>query len=300
MICVRLIGGLGNQMFQYAVGRQLSLKYGTELIVDATYLNYIPNNNTHFVKRDYNLNIFEKKINVIDPLKMNWLPIYSNKSFQRMKHFAKKLFCLYKLVNGYRIILDHNCFQFDDRVMRSGKNAYLIGYWQNERYFRDIEEQIRRDFRLRIDASEIPSDLVYAIENCNSVCLHVRRGDFLSNPTHGFVGNDYFMRAIDYLKKRAKVDKIFVFSDDIDWCLANLKFDLEHAFVSSRNWKGKMATDLYLMTRCRHFIISNSTFGWWAAWLADTREKVVVSPQNWVNLAGVDASEILPQGWVSM
>ena len=190
-------------------------------------------------------------------------------------------------------------FSFDEEVLRSGKNAYLIGFWQNEKYFKNIEELIKADFTFDNTCAENVAMLEREISNSNSVCLNVRRGDFVNNPAHGFVGMEYISEALKYICQTVPVDKIYVFSDEVDWCAENLRLDVPHQIVSHDFAGPKFSSYLGLMARCKHFIISNSTFGWWAAWLSSNREKIVVAPKRWVNVPGLDATDIIPKGWVT-
>jgi hypothetical protein len=300
VIYVQLKGGLGNQMFQYALGRHLALKNQTKLIVDTTYFDYIPKNSEHFVKREYDLDIFNIDAEILEPGKAKWLPYYSNKGIHRLKHFIKKHLNLYKYKDDYLVLYENEYFSFDEEILGTGKNAYLIGYWQNEKYFKDIENQILKDFTFKSAFGEHVQDLAKEIADSNSVCLNIRRGDFVNNPVHGFVGMDYASKAINCVREKTAIHKIYVFSDEIDWCMQNIKPDVPHFFVTHDYAGRKFSSYLYLMTQCRHFIIPNSTFGWWAAWLSVNREKIVIAPKRWVNVPGLDASDIIPEGWLTM
>lgn len=300
MIYVRLIGGLGNQMFQYALGRHLALKNRTELIVDTTYFDFVPKNTEYFTKRKYDLELFHINVLTLDQKNASWLPYYSIKRRHRLKHLLKRLLNLYKHVGGHRIIYEKKLFSFDESILDSGDNLYLVGYWQNERYFKDIEQEIRRDFTIRNRFSNDVSKLASEISNTKSLCLNVRRGDFVKSPTHGFVGTEYISRAVNHMRDAVDIRKVFIFSDDIDWCKNNLRFDIPSLFVNDEYTGGDFAADLYLMTKCSHFIISNSTFGWWGAWLAENSEKTVIAPEQWVNVPGLDASGIIPDGWTTL
>lgn len=287
-------------MFQYALGRYLALKNGTELILDTTYFEYIPKNRKYFVKREYDLDIFDINAKILEPKNADWLPYYSKKRMHRLKHAAKKFLNLYKCINDYLLLRESRYFAFDKAILKSGKNAYLIGYWQNEKYFKDIEQQIRRDFTFKNTFDENIHQLAREISDTNSVCLNIRRGDFVNHPTHDFVGMEYIARAVDYIRRNTDVQKIYIFSDEIDWCKENLRFDCSHFFVTYNYAGFKFSSYLYLMTKCRHFIIPNSSFGWWAVWLSEHLEKMVIVPKKWLNIQGIDISGIILDGWIAM
>jgi hypothetical protein len=300
MIVVRLTGGLGNQMFQYALGRHLALKNDTDVVVDTTYFEYIPNNNPHFVKREYALDIFSTDIRIFQPMNWEGLPYYSRNLTHRLKHCLKRASKLYRYCGSYEILQEGRPFTFNKHILKSGNNAYLIGYWQNEKYFKDIEQQIKQDFDLKNIWGVDIIQLAHEIENLDSVCLNVRRGDFVNNPVHSFVGTGYISKAVTYIRSNTDIQRIYIFSDDVEWCTENLRLDCPHLFVPHSYAGLKFSSYLYLMTKCRHFIIPNSTFGWWAAWLAENPDKMVIAPKQWVNVPGLDASGIIPNGWITM
>ena len=136
------------------------------------------------------------------------------------------------------------------------------------------------------------------------VCLNVRRGDFVSNPLmnveHGVLGLDYYYGAINEIIQKEKDIHIYIFSDDIEWCSNNLKFDVPTTFVDHTYAGEKFSSYLLLMQTCRHFIIPNSTFGWWAAWLSNHSNKTVIAPKRWFNDASRNTKDILPNSWIKL
>ena len=288
-------------MFQYALGRHLALKNETELMVDTTYFDQVQRNSNHFVKREYDLNIFDIEVKKLEPKTMNWLPHYSPQSSHRLKHKAKSVLNLYKYINDYEVVRETKYFACDKDVLKAGSNTYLIGYWQNEKYFSAIEDQLRSDFRFQDTFDDSVYELASEISEVrSSVCLNIRRTDFVNNPIHGFVGLDYIFNALAYLKTKIDLPRLYVFSDEIEWCRENLRFDVPCFFVGHNFAGPKFSSYLYLMTRCHHFIIPNSTFGWWAAWLSENPGKMIVAPKQWVNYPGLDPTNIIPQGWIGL
>lgn len=300
MIVVRLHGGLGNQMFQYALGRHLALKNDMELFIDTTYFDHIPHRQKYFVKREYDLDIFNIKANLLPSKEAGFLPCYSSKLWHKAKHQVKKRFNLYEKMNAYKILSEKLDYAFDPTILGSGQNVYLIGYWQNEKYFKDIKEEISREFTFKGTFNVQTYRLAKEISDCNSLCLNIRRGDYINNPTHGFTGTEYINQAVETLRKKVDIQKIYIFSDDMDWCRQNLSFDVPHSFVTQDYAGPKFSSYLYLMTQCRHFVIPNSTFGWWGAWLSGYPQKIVIAPKRWVGVPGLDTSGIIPEGWITM
>jgi hypothetical protein len=294
MIIVRLMGGMGNQMFQYAVGRHLALKNNTELKLDLSFLqDRRPRKN--FVFRDYDLDIFDIKASVAEPQE---IISYNRFSGSRIRNISSRL--LFKLFGSkYNVIEEAKGFELDQRALMAPDNSYLIGYWQCFGYFSEIDDIIKKDFRITTSLSDEASAMADKIGSCNSVCINVRRTDFLTSQ-HGTCGLDYYSKGVEMLSERVGQLTIFVFSDDLDWCRENLKFHQETVFVGKECAGKKFDNYIELMRRCKHFIIPNSTFAWWAAWLCDYPGKIVISPKNWAAGNDFDASSLLLPEWLKI
>lgn len=260
MIDVRLKGGLGNQMFQYALGRVLSIKHNTNLFLD---LNYFKNKN--FTPREYNLDQFNIKAQIIEKSRIPLL----------LKFFLP----LIKKINW-------------------NGNIYLDGYFQSEKYFKEYTEVIRKDFTLKNSPAQNIQILAEEIKKANSVCIHVRRGDYVGNKFHEVVDNEYYNKGIEYINSRTSIEKIYVFSDDIEWCKNNLKFEFPTMFVDSGYAGEKGEGHMYLMSKCKNFIIANSSFSWWGAWLASYPAKIIVAPKQWFPDASINTDDLIPKEWV--
>lgn len=299
MIIVRLQGGLGNQMFQYAAGLRLAMNNRTELKLDLqTLLDRKPRENLMF--RDYDLDLFqipEPKATPAETRKFLRITDPGARSFsERIED---------KLVRRY--LFQEQTFHFDPQVMRLPARTYLDGYFQNEKYFADIESTVRERFQFPFAARELPDHtrtLVERIQATNSVCVNVRRGDYVSNPIsaqyHGVCGIDYFANAAAWFGERLPTPSFFVFSDDPDWCRDNLKLPGETSFVGSEYNGPRFFNKFWLMSQCKHFIIPNSSFGWWAAWLANHPVKQVLRPSNWFRAPEVRDVDICPSSWVKI
>ena len=288
MIIVQLTGGTGNQMFQYALGRVLSLKHGVSLGLDVEAFNQtFPDN----APRQYTLDMFNCKAALVGhgdvPFPYRSQGFYLDKA-------ARFLFRRLLGVPGS----EKKIYQFDPGVFALGDGAYLQGYWQSVKYFEGYENVIREDFQLKRPVSEKTAILADEIAVSQSVCIHVRRGDYVGNSVHDIVPFSYYARAFSMLSEKAKIDRAYVFSDDIEWCKSNLSIGVPMVFVGREYSGSKNEEHMYLMSKCKHFIIPNSTFSWWAAWLAGNPGKVVVAPKLWYADDTVDTSTLTPSSWV--
>jgi hypothetical protein len=293
VIVVSLKGGLGNQMFQYALGYKLARERGVPLKLDVRYLrDRTPRAN--FVYRDYDLDVFG--IRPDEP---------SNGELWRfglgMSNLALRLGIVEaaKRLRISRRIYAERTFAFDREVLGVGQSAYLSGYWQTEKYFADVADEVRKMFTVTTPATVEIEDMLASISGQKSVCLNVRRADFVTNPIYQSIDSDYFSRAVELLRGRIGDGfHLFIFSDDIDWCKSNLDFPSGQTIVEHRLAGQKFSQYLRLMAACKHFIIPNSTFAWWGAWLAQNPGKVVVAPQRWLATDAHDTSDILPVSWI--
>jgi hypothetical protein len=182
------------------------------------------------------------------------------------------------------------------------RDGYLVGYWQSEKYFAEVAEQIREDFSFLLPPGNRNAELAREIQQVNAVSLHVRRGDYASNArttsTHGLCSLDYYRAAIEYVAERVKQPHLYIFSDDIEWVINNLKIELPHQYVD-HNHGAESYNDMRLMSMCKHHIIANSSFSWWGAWLNPSTDKIIVAPTHWfANQTNV--GDLFPQGWVTL
>lgn len=289
MITVKLAGGLGNQMFQYAIGRHISIKYNTKLSLDLSFLlnrGY----GDKFVYRDYYLDIFNVTADKIVE-KLPWYKTINNKFAERFR------------INFPGIRVESH-FQSDARNLECGPDCYLSGYWQSPKYFSEIAETIRKDFVFVKSVKPSSRGLMDRIKNTNAVCLNVRRSDYVGNSLHDVCDLKYYHSALDLLSEKVGERTVFVFSDDIEWCEKNLKIPGEHLYVGHEH---AHTTDfknfdayIYMMTHCKHYIIPNSTFAWWAVWLNNTDDKVVIAPSRWFNDENIDAEELYDPAWIRL
>jgi hypothetical protein len=252
MIIVKLMGGMGNQMFQYAVAKSMSVKYDIPFFMDRTYLDTVD-------FRNYDLDLYNIESNILT-------------SFVTSK-FVEEGWGDFKFKSEIYNIFD----QLD-----KDENIYLIGYFQNIGYTDPIYDILKKEFTLKNPISNEKSlELFKEIKNCNSVMINVRRTDFVNNSFHGTMDVDYYNRAINIINENVENPKFFIFSDDIDWCKDNLK-NINNSFIVDHSYKGdRFGEYLELMKNCKHYIIPNSSFAWWSAYLNDNKDKIVITPKNW-------------------
>lgn len=289
MIIVKLKGGMGNQMFQYALGRALSVRHGVPLGLDLSFLlDTTPR--LGFTFRNYDLDVFNIKAEVVPSKKIPFV----NRAFKGMPGQILDYLRKFLFIKGVE-----KSFSFDPNILDLGSDAYLDGYWQSPKYFENISDIIREDFTLKDRLPENIDKLKKEIENCNSLCVHVRRGDYVGNKFHDVVGKDYYDNAIEKMKSLTDIDKVYVFSDDIKWCEENMHFDLPTMFVSEEYAGQKAEGHLALMSACKNFIIPNSTFAWWGAWLSNNKDKKVIVPKQWFGIKFVKFDIVLKE-WIKM
>jgi hypothetical protein len=292
MIIVKLMGGLGNQMFQYAAARSLAWKHGTSLKMDLTFLESDQEGNT--------LRIFELDNFCISAgIASSWeIALLSGRSSTKLRSAAASI--LHKLA-GFTLY-GEKWFQFDPIVLRLPDNVYLEGYWQSERYFADNKEIIRKEFTLKTPLEGLNQNVAEEILAVNAVSLHVRRGDYVSDKKiseqHGVCDLEYYRRAIDRVVQTLKDPCFFVFSDDPEWVADNIKLRQPVRYISHN---GSMAhEDLRLMSMCKHHVIANSSFSWWGAWLSTCHEKLVISPNKWFNSYNLNTKDLIPKAWIRL
>ncbi len=262
MIIMRIIGGLGNQLFQYAVGKAASIHQNVPLKLD------IFDYDTYLLHSGFRLDQFSIEFQIASEAEVKLLKGGSG--------FLGKMTRKLGLKKTYVREVQNNIFQ--ESVFNSGQ-LYLDGYWQNERYFKDIRDLILLDLKLKKDLSSLCLKLMQAIRANQSVGIHVRRGDYLSHPDIGLLELSYYVRAVKYINNQIQTPTFYIFSDDIDWCRTNLAFIENSVFVDQTE---NEIDDFQLMQECDHNIIANSSFSWWAAWLNKNPNKIVIAPKKWM------------------
>jgi hypothetical protein len=286
-VIVRLEGGLGNQLFQYAAGRTIALETGRKLLLD-------PSAYREDRLRSYQLDHFAIAAR---PLRAGDVPLLKLRR-SRLRGLVPRRW-RYGIV---REAFPARVPVWPEAPVDDAGTPYLIGYWQSERYFAAVADTIRRELRVKAAPDGANARLLDEIAACDAVAIHVRRGDYVSNPAatayHGLCGLEYYAAAIRRLSGKVSQPHFFVFSDDLDWVRENL--DTGHPTT----WVGDNADtpweDLRLMAACRHFIVANSSFSWWGAWLGAWPGKQVIAPARWFRADHGGEGEIVPAGWLRM
>jgi len=270
MIIVKLMGGLGNQMFQYAIGRRMAYMLSVKLRLDICgFMNY--------KLRTYGLSPFNIQEDFASPEEIAAL----------------------KVIPTY--IREKELFHFDPSILNLGDDIYLDGSWQSEKYFADIQAIIRQEFTVKIPQVGINKELAKQITSCESVSLHIRRGDYISNSRTnqilGICDLDYYFHCVDCLAQTIKHPYFFIFSDDHEWTRNYLKLPYP-AIIVDYNKADKNYEDLRLMSQCKHHIIANSTFSWWSAWLSQNPKKIIFAPKRWFKSNAYNPKDLIPDKWV--
>ena len=279
-VIIKLQGGLGNQLFQYAFAAAVAHRLDTNFQLDISYFEADLSQYPNAIRRKYELDIFD-----ID------FPIVHSKHFfytstnRILTWLRKKMSHSVGLPNYIAEVgfLE----QFKD-------NTYYEGYWQNEFYFQEISEKIKQSLKFRIPISEKALPTLKQIKDSESVCVHVRRTDFLTDNRYEVLGMDYYQKAIQELKNLHQNLLFFVFSDDIIWCKHQDFGDSKVIFVSDNQ---SLRDEFELMMTCKHHIIANSTLSWWAAWLNPNPDKKIIAPQKWF-LVKTQPTTLIPERWI--
>ena len=291
MIYTRLIGGLGNQMFQYACGLAVAEKLGVDLNPDIIAFQ-------KYSLRQYELGIF----NISAKIDKRDHPGFYNDVINRLGKQLNRLFFSEKKRIQQNIFAEDR-FTYDPRIFTVPDGTMLKGYWQSEKYFINIENKIRNEFLFKEKPDKKNKQQIKNISNVESVSIHIRRGDYISdtqtNQVHGVCSLDYYKKAINYIAKKVTEPVFFIFSDEPEWAKTNLKLDFETVFIS-HNTGRKSYEDMRLMSQCKHNIIANSSFSWWGAWLNQNLDKIVIAPQKWFNDTSRNTKDLIPESWIKL
>ena len=280
MIIIKIKGGLGNQLFQYAVGRAVALHHRLPLKLDLTIFKT-------YKLHKYLLDQFAIKADIATEDEIIKLKGRNNVLFSALRKAG--------LVKRKSYLKEKRSSYFDASVFKND-DVYLDGYWQNELYFSDIREELLRDLTSISSMSDLGVVYMEGIKKSNSVSLHVRRGNYLNLKNFNVLDIDYYMKAVEYIRKNVEKPTFYIFSDDLEWCKNSLGFLDNCIFVDSTKTE---IDDLKLMSFCKHNIIANSSFSWWGAWLNQNCKKTVIAPKGWL-LNDPSSSNVILSDWVKM
>lgn len=290
LIGAMVVGGLGNQMFQYATARALALRRGSGVVLDRTSFR-----RNFAVNRPYELDRLRTVISPSGPL--------SSVRFMLARRSLSPL----QSISGWKLVRERS-LNYDPRIEDLPKRSYLVGYWQCWRYFDDFASTIYDELQPAKPLSPISQSLAEEMSATTSLCIHVRRGDYVTTTAarehHGVLDIGHYQRAIELIQERIQGLRAFIFSDDLQWCrTAFAPLGLDLTFVDCN--RGEDAwQDLFLMAACRHAIIANSSFSWWGAWMGDrrtaARNRMVIAPRRWLAGGDVRFEDHCPPSWIPM
>ncbi|RYY60601.1 MAG: alpha-1,2-fucosyltransferase [Chitinophagaceae bacterium] len=280
MVISHIFGGLGNQLFQYAAGRRLSLKYSVPLVLDTTAFE-------SYKLRKFDLEYFYASVKIAGVDDINRLKPSSR--FQKLLQYSRP--------KKSRTYHRERSFSYDPSFESIGPEVYLKGYFQCEPYFSPIADTIRKEFRIREEYIEHVLPHREQFSSQNSVGIHIRRGDYKNSDVMQLLSSidaEYYKRAINLAKEKITDPSFYFFSDDIEWVKENLY--VPDAVYVSGNITASPLEDFYLLSQCAHQVIPNSTFAWWAAWLNPNPAKFVIAPQQWFNNSNSNRDRV-PSDW---
>ena len=281
-VYVRLLGGLGNQLFQYAMGRALADAREAELVLDPRFI---------------------LRKGCISGLAIDEFAIRARYlTDAEAAHFKEPVWKLSRALRrqinpwlGYYHETEHS---FDTEALAQSNDVMLSGFWQSERYFASHGHQLRTDLVLKHPLPSAAVKLAVQMASSPSVAMHVRRGDYLTDPKalvkHGVTSAHYYQTALQLMIEKLGGVDLYVFSDDPDWVRTNIQHS-NIIFVSDFGFSAEQ--DLWLISVCQHQIIANSSFSWWGAYLNDYASKIIVAPQPWFDAKHMAQQDIIPAGW---
>ena len=279
------MGGLGNQLFQFAAARRLARVHESELVLD---LGWFRHEGKRFAApRPYELGGYGLSVRST---------MFSPRAV-RAHEVRGRRFPSTRL----EVIRQHDGdYSVDERVLNASDNVLLIGYWQSEAYFADVARVVRDELNVRDGVAAPYARFQHVVDDPAAVSVHVRRGDYVSSPQtfafHGVLDRDYYRRAMAHLAERVSDPRFIAFSDDPDWVERELASDLDLTVVRG----GNGFQELRLMSRCRHHVIANSSFSWWGAWLNPDPAKRVIVPVRWFNQGPSNTDDLIPSTWTRL
>ena len=283
MIVIEASGGLGNQMFQYALYKKLEI-LNKEVVLDTSFFRSGQD------LRKLEIDIFDLQYRQITDREAASIRGYGyqDRVIDKIKHRFRP--SKYKIYNDQIERYQPEIFEMD--------KVYLSGYWQSEKYFKDIREIILSEFNFPQKAKEKTAQSCAELSAENSVSIHIRRSDYLSEQNRRVYGNicteQYYQNAINYIEQHVENPKYYIFSDDLEWVSNHFKGN-QYSIVDENRGKDSYV-DMYLMSQCKHNIIANSSFSWWAAWLNTNSEKKVLAPKRWFQ--NHDKENIVCDDWI--
>jgi hypothetical protein len=283
-VVVGLSGGLGNQMFQYAAGRALSLRLGCDLTLDLSWFE--GRNDRHYALAPFAISGRARS-------GAQWLP-------PALRQYATRASRRWGNRRMGAPVFREPHFHFAPSFNAIDEAVFLEGFWQSARYFEQFRAVLLKDFQLKGAVPDSCIGLLQDIVGSESICVHVRRGDYVSNlvaaKAHGLCSIKYYRQAVEALTHDLKEAHCFIFSDDPTWVRQHLHFDCRSTVVDVNDAQGAH-WDLFLMAACQHFVIANSSLSWWGAWLGGASNKKVIAPARWFLSSNKNTEDLIPSEW---
>ena len=291
MIAVTLVGGLGNQLFQYSAGRSLALRHDTELLLDLSLLH--GHQQELATPRRYELGCFGVRARTADGVR-SW-EILASPSGVRLRARSR-----IRRARARFTVLRQRGFEFQPAFFDASDDTLLVGFWQSEAYLAPHAERLRRELELPAPAPTA-AELLACVAHESSVSLHLRRGDYAHDAatrrTHGVLSETYYRAALAEIATRSGSDlDVYVFSDEPAHCRDHLDLGVPFTVVELPGVPAY--EELRAMSTCRHHVIANSSFSWWGAWLDSRPDAIVVAPRRWVADSAVDTRHVVPERWI--
>jgi hypothetical protein len=290
LIIAEITHGLGNQMFQYAAARALAVRLGAPLKLDTSWFK----GSTY---RLFLLDRFQIRATVATPFEESWMVRLKRPRAVKVMEFMRRC----KVPGAVTRLVDEER-GYDDRFRSLQGNVLLQGYWQSEQYFDSIAPLLRAELTMKAPPDAANAAMEREMDSCEAVVVHVRRGDYVSNPVfaerHGVCELDYYRRGMELLRQSVRDPHCFIFSDDPDWAEQNLRLEVPCTYVTHNAGK-QDHEDLRLMRHGKHFIVANSSFSWWGAWLSDHPGKRVIAPRQWYRNGGSLGRDMVPRSWTT-
>jgi hypothetical protein len=281
MVIIKLKGGLGNQLFQYAYGRVLAIKNNVEV-------RYEFEGKSGDTAREYKLGFFNTKAPFPTP---------------EESRKVKKSYGMFSTINDLfkkKILRQYNIGYVPSTLLK--KSGYVEGYWQSYKYLNQIKKELLQEIQLKNPIDIKYAELIKQMRDTQSVSVHIRRGDYINDPKtkaeHYCFGIEYYNEAFEIIREKIKSPTLFIFSDDIIWAKDNVRTDIPTIFISDENILDYES--FILATYCKNHIIANSSFSFWIAWLDQKPEKIVLAPKKWNNRYQSKYKDLLPPEWITI
>lgn len=294
MKIIKIMGGLGNQMFEWAFARAYSLINNCEILLDLSSFEKVKEASNSITQWNYELDKFCLKAKFANKKQVNSL----KGSKVPTPRIIRNLFNIPKYKS--LIVYEKKPQVFDAELLKNKKNVYFEGYFQTEKYFSAFRECLLEDFTLKTELDEKNKLMLKKIKSTNSISIHVRHGDYLNlKDIYKICSLDYYKNAINLIAKQIDKPHFYIFSDDTKWIKE--EFDLKFPYtIVDINSPNEGYFDLELMKNCKHNITANSSFSWWGAWLNDNPSKIVITPKTWFVNNDNKYIDRVPNEWIKI